>query len=67
MCSGGGYNVKTADETYQEQKKDYGDLPSLSMTGKKKDRAGPQYGSRRVGSERRSLFGLMQGMNNASE
>ena len=66
MC-GGGYNVKTADETYQEKKVDYGDLPSLSMTGKKKQRSGPQYGSKRVGSERRSLFGLMQGMNNGSE
>jgi len=32
MCFGGGNkNVKTAEEIYQEKKKDYGPLPSLSM------------------------------------
>jgi len=30
MCFGG-KKVKTADEFYQEKKKDYGPLPSLSM------------------------------------
>ena len=42
MCFGGG--GKGADEMYQEQKKDFGPLPSLKMTGTKSgQKSTPQF------------------------
>jgi len=44
MCFGGGSSGPSADEMYKEQKKDFGPLPSLSMSKSKSGkRTTPQY------------------------
>ena len=66
MC-GSPPKPKPASEVYAERRKNFGPLPSLSMTGDTVDRSGPQYNNKRVGSERRSLFGMMQSVSDAQQ
>lgn len=58
MCFGGG--GKGADEMYQEQKKDFGPLPSLQM-GKSKSgqRTTPQYKDVKLTQGKRSARSLI--------
>lgn len=59
MCFGGGGGGKSVSKMYEEQKVDYGALPSLSQ--KKVDRKAPEMKDvetpeQRAGSIRRSLL-----------
>ena len=62
MCFGGVKNYKKADEFYEEMKKDYGPLPSVSM-----DKAAPKeqalqdiapIPTKRTGTPPRSLLNM---------
>lgn len=56
-----GYTDKKTGDKVAGLKPTFGDLPSLSMTGKA-DRSGAQYGAARTGSKRRSLLAPMMQM-----